>query len=65
MHRLHVEIEGEIPGPLVGLENGSGMNIAGAVEQDVGKADAPGGGLDFLLLQDIEPERLDARLLGR
>ena len=38
VHRAHVEVEGEVERQLVALEDGAGVDVAGAVEEDVDRA---------------------------
>ena len=42
VHRAHVEVEREVEGDLVAVEDGAGVDVAGAVEEDVDRALADG-----------------------
>ena len=63
--RLDVQVEGEVPGLVVRLHDGAGMNVARAVEENVGRAHALCGGIDLVLLQNVEREGFDAGVFTR
>jgi hypothetical protein len=61
--RLHVEVEGEVPGIVVTFQDGAVMNVAGAVEQYVHRADLADNALDLLRLRHVQQVGLDAACL--